>query len=408
MKENNFRQYLKQLISNKLLTTFLITFIFCLMICVKDSSALSIGVSPVSIEFGNMLRSGYAERSVTISTSDARNLTGHFVKLGEIADWIRIGENIDSIVLSNSNPYSLKIIAEPPSDAANGVYKGEVRFVTDSVIAPEGTTGSAVKASVTITITIQIIDKQIVECSYGTSTINDAEIDTPLQIIWLTRNGGNVRFQPKIQVDIWDRDKINLLLSKEFIGSDVLPTTEKTFTQRISTEKLAIGQYWVVFNIKECDYSYTSTFDILEKGSISDKGSLISVSAPPWVYAGDIVPIKARFTNSGTRTVTAKFKGDVKQDDKIIQLLESDEISALPQETLDLTVFFQPKTEGTYVVNGKIFYNKKITFEKSTIINAQKKKFSINYSSVILLLVYTFILIAIIFLIRKIKKSKKS
>ena len=58
-------------------------------------------------------------------------------------------------------------------------------------------------------------------------------------------------------------------------------------------------------------------------------------------------------------------------------------------------------------MNGHVMYNSKITYDKSTIINVQPKKFSMTFGNAILVIVYLIIAAAIIFLIRKIQKAKK-
>jgi len=382
--------------------------IIAMLILVADNaSAVSVGLSPARIDFNGVLRGGYAERNVRISTSDPIELTGNFEVFGEIEEWLRLDPNEKTISFSSSNPYLLKVIVEPPPDAANGVYSGEIRIITDAVVDPTGSVGASVRASVTLQIFVTVTDQQVYDCTAGGAAIKDSELDTPLIFEWLVRNNGNVRTSPKVSIDIWDREKENLYISREYTSGEVLPTTERTFTQKLSSERLGLGQYWAYIKIKDCDFDTITTFDILEKGAISDRGELLGVDAPPWVYVDDIVPIKAKFVSGSLRDVRAKFKGDIRLDDKIVQLIDSEETIVTPGQQADLTTFFTPKSEGKYVVNGHVMYNSKITYDKSTIINVQPKKFSMTFGNAILVIVYLIIAAAIIFLIRKIQKAKK-
>ncbi|KHO45597.1 MAG: hypothetical protein QS98_C0009G0006 [archaeon GW2011_AR3] len=373
----------------------------------SPSSALSIGVTPANIDFNDMLRGGYAEKNVRISTSDARNITGHISKFGDIADWLRIEPDPESLSFSSSAPYTMKVVVEPPVDAANGVYTGEIRILTDSAGAGEGTVGSQVRASVSLEVTVRITDVELKACSAGAASLDDTEIGLPLSLEWLVRNTGNVRIAPRITIDIWDKDKQSLIASREYESAEILPTTEQGFNRKFSSEGMAVGQYWANMAIQDCDYSGLTTFDIVEKGVISDKGEILAVEAASYVYSGDIVPVTAKFMNRGIRAVTAKFKGDIRLDNKIVQLIESEVVLVEPGETVGLTSFFTPEKTGKYSVSGHVVYNNKLTFEKSTIINVNPKQKTLTIGTALLVALYLAIIITIIFLIRKIRNARK-
>ena len=46
-----------------------------------------------------------------------------------------------------------------------------------------------------------------------------------------------------------------------------------------------------------------------------------------------------------------------------------DEIEVPSKTTADLISYFTPKDSGRYVISGRVLYNKKLTFEKSSILN---------------------------------------
>lgn len=67
--------------------------------------------------------------------------------------------------------------------------------------------------------------------------------------------------------------------------------------------------------------------------------------------------------------------------------------------------YFTPRKEGKYIVTGMVFYDGKRTFEKSTVINVEKKGFDIGVIRTIL--IYLILLIVIAYLAYKIKKEKR-
>jgi hypothetical protein len=56
----------------------LILIILILAILPSFANAVSIGISPGRVKFDNLLRGGYAERTVKVTTNSADEITGHF------------------------------------------------------------------------------------------------------------------------------------------------------------------------------------------------------------------------------------------------------------------------------------------------------------------------------------------
>jgi hypothetical protein len=122
---------------------------------------------------------------------------------------------------------------------------------------------------------------------------------------------------------------------------------------------------------------------------------------------GEIVEIVGAFSNTGERSVDAKFSGTVSNEEEIVGLLESDTLRVAPGETVKLVTYFTPQKEGRFVVAGRVLYNNKLTFEKGTVINvttAEPK--TANISRWIPILLYILIFALIIFLLSKIRRAR--
>jgi len=387
------------------LKIFMILILFCINLSVIY--AVSIGVSPGRLDFPNMLKAGYAEKLVTVSTNSQTDLVAHFDKEGDIKDWVIFEPYDQYFTLSLNNPYKVKVIIEPPEDAKNGSYRGSIRFVTDRFGTITGRAGGFVKAAVQMNLNVEITGIEIFKCRAGGFIVKDTEVGYPVEFSATIINDGNVRIKPKITVDIWDQYQTNLVLSKEFQDVEILPTVTKIITKEISSERLPIGQYWVDINVGECHGGDLLTFSIVEKGGIVDKGELVHISNKPWAYVGETIEINTLFRNTGVRTVTAHFKGSIRLDDKIIEIIETEEIDVPNGESTSFITYFTPEKPGRYVISGRVIYNKKLTYEKGSVLNVNPVPGEPAKLGIIQLFLYVIIVITIIYLIRLIIKEKR-
>jgi hypothetical protein len=372
------------------------------------AGAVSIGISPGRLRFEGLLREGYAERTITITTGSDDDLFVSFKPQGNIGSWIRFEPNATLISTTRGNPYKLNVIIEPPDDIPTGNYTGSIEFVTEGLGGVSGRAGALIKTAVTLLSDVEVIGEQIVDCRAGAFSFNDAEQDFPFEFSYNVINDGNVRLNPTIKIDFWDQLQEELLFSREIVGDLVLPTTQRTITGSIENP-LAPGQYWTDMQLEECQTGSLNTFSVVEKGGIIDKGVFNTITNKQWAYTDETVEFIAKFSNTGQRSVNARFEGAIRLNDRIVKLIETDEVIVPAGENLDFSIFFVPVDEGRYTLNGRINYNKKLTFEKGTVLNVEfppeteeKKKFSF-----LPLLLYLIILITILFIVRKIMKEKK-
>ncbi|OIO61931.1 hypothetical protein COY26_01395 [Candidatus Woesearchaeota archaeon CG_4_10_14_0_2_um_filter_33_10] len=388
------------IIKNKLILLVL------LAITLPIADAVSIGVSPGNVMFDNMLKGGYAERTVKVTTNSNEDIIARLDVSGEIADWLRLEPDNKTFMLSSAKPYELKLIIETPDDARSDSYSGNIEFIIESFGDISGRAGGFVKPGVRLIISAVVSDKEIRTCNSGAFDFDDIEIGFPLKLSLTVANDGNVRIKPKISFDIWDQNQEKLVMSESFSGSEILPTTQEQITKTFSNN-LEIGQYWANVDVDECGSSSLLTFSVVEKGGIVDNGVFEGITNKPWVYVEEPVEIKATFKNNGPRTVYAKFMGDVKLDNKIVEVIETEEIDVLSQETADFISYFTPDKPGRYVVSGRIIYNRKLSYEKASVINANYPTEIGQGIKFLPLVIYIIIIVTILFLARSIIKTKR-
>ncbi len=386
----------------------ILTIVLMLVILSSLVEAVSIGVSPGRVRFDNMMRGGYAERTLKVSTNSNIEIIARFDVTGDVTEWLSFEPYEKTFSLSSSDPYEFKVIVNVPEDAASDSYSGKISFITDRFGDIEGRAGGFVRAGVMSLVDVIISDDETKSCRAGAFDFDDIEIGFPLVVSLTVFNDGNVRIRPPVSFDIWDQEQKNLIMSGDFISPEILPTTERRVSDTIANS-LDIGQYWANVYTEDCGVSDLLTFSVVEKGGIVDRGVFEQIVNKPWAYVDETVEIDAVFRNEGPRTVYAKFNGDIKLDNKIIEVIETEEIDVPAGETSNFITYFTPITSGRYVINGRVVYNRKLTFEKSSILNVNypeiKRKAVIP--KIIPLMVYLVILITIIFMIRRIMKSKK-
>jgi hypothetical protein len=355
----------------KSVTTLLV--LAAILTFVSTSSAVSVGVSPGIMEFKDLLRGGYSEQEILVSTSGAEELSVSVSARGDIKEWLSFDP--PSFDLEPKSRFSLKAIVQPPEDVANGVYEGVISVVARPDVDVEGT-GVTVGAAAAIRTTIEVTDRETKEFEVMKIMTKDIEEGHPLEIHVVVRNTGNVRVTPRIHVDILDQMKQGVIKSTDYADTELLPTVEGTIIIMIPTDDLKIGQYWArvtVYLDNSLMKEELLTFDLLERGALRIKGALNYVRAGAWAEVGDLVEIDANFVNVGELITLAKARFEIFLNDTLREELFSEELQVGVGETLNLSTTYRPTEPGRYEIKGVVFYSKKLTEEKTTILNVEPR-----------------------------------
>lgn len=384
-------------------------FLFLLVLFIPFADAALLGVNKIDLEYNNVLRSGYAEDYVVVSTGAINNISIYIEAQGDIKDWISFEPKEQPFTMSANNPSVIKVIVQPPSDARVGDYEGLVLISTGPLGQQSGQMGTNVVVAFELKVKVNITDTQILSCGAGGFDIRDIETGFPLEFYSSVSNGGNVRIKPSFQLKIYDQSQKNIVAILNYsYDKEILPT----MTEQISAKfehQFDVGQYWVDINSPACSGGSLMTFSVLEKGGISDLGEFVRLENNAWALTGDIVPINAQFRNRGARVVSAQFKGIVTLDGKITEVLSSDKLDVAPGEMVPLQTFFTPEEVGQYKITGRINYNKKITYEKSSMLNVEqgeevKSESKLNKYYIVLGIIILIILVLLVLIIAKKKR----
>ena len=195
---------------------FILIFVLLSLSLLPLVTSANIGISPASANFTNVMRGGYSERWVTISTDSVDEIEVTLEPFGEIEEWINFDE--ETFKLSKARPYHLKTYIIPPGDMPNGIYTGFLRFTTSAFgESQEGYAVGRIKPSLDLRMDVEVTDAELVSCGVSELTAFSAEQGEDLIIEAKISNHGNVRIYPTILVEIWDQDQLSILTYLEKI-----------------------------------------------------------------------------------------------------------------------------------------------------------------------------------------------
>jgi hypothetical protein len=367
-----------------------------------------IGVSPSVISFNDVLRGGYAERPITISYSGDQQISVNLSAEGEISNWLNFTNN----VFVSKNGFARPIVSvSPPSDMPNGNYTGFI-VISVSSSGTNGQEGKAVSKVISVlrlAINVEVTDRETVTCTASSFFIDSVEKGDNISMHFDVLNSGNIRLKPEINVKIWDPEQNYVIKEVNLRGQEILPTRTQSLNFSIASDGMDPSQYWASVEVPQCYASDTLTFDILEEGALKSNLVLLKIYSMLFGKAGETLPIFIDYQNIGEKQVDAQFRGQIALDGKIVQLLNSDTFTSPINEKDNMTLYFTPQKGGQYVVSGRIFYDKKKTFEENTIINVLANANGWNIFSATIPYTVTLIIIAlIVFLIVKIRREREA
>lgn len=380
--------------------------LFLVAMCSHYTSAESgiFGVSPSNIQFSNVIRGGYAERPIVISYNQDETVKVQLSAEGEIADWFNFTKNV---TVSKSKFAREVVSVSPPSDIPNGNYSGLIVFSV-SREDNSGKDGNAVSTLISVlqmAVTVEVTDRENFACTANNFVINSAEKGDDVSFSIDVLNEGNIRIKPEVKLNLYNQDQSAIVKELTFTGKEMLPTKEQSLNFTFDTSDLDTSQYWAYAEIPACYFSDTQPFDVLEPGALKSNLVLVRMYNSPFGAVGDTLPVVIDYENTGEKDVSAQFKGQITLNGKVVQVLESDPFTSPAGESSNITLYFTPQKAGKYVAAGRIFYDKKRTFESSSVINIITN--GSNLKTFLTIGLYAIILVVIVGLLVAIRRERR-
>jgi hypothetical protein len=375
------------------------------IILLNNVNGANIGISPARLYFEEVLRGGYSEKIVTITVDSEEPIEVSIKPRGDIENWLNFSEEVFNV--SKDNPYQLSLSVTPPLDIPNGNYTGFIKFSTSALGRPiEKHATGLIRTTLDLYLEVEITDIEVRKCRVSNFKVQSVEKGDPIIFLMNIENQGNIRMKPRINIDIWDQEQISVVKSIEYSEQEVIPTKKQETMITVPSNDLEIGQYWAEITSFDCGGSQTLTFDVLEIGALKAEGILSDIITETWMDVDETTDIKVLFKNTGEKAVNAMFRGKINRGEDIIDILESERTLVLIDESKDFIFYFTPREPGKYIVSGRVFYDSKRTYEKSSIINVRRK--GLVFSSFLMPLIYLVLIILISLLLYKIRKEKKA
>ncbi|MFH0861712.1 MAG: hypothetical protein V1875_01660 [Candidatus Altiarchaeota archaeon] len=337
-------------------------------------SAVSIGAGPGIIDFGKMIKGGYAEKVITVSTSGDEDLICKIEYVGDLKDWLSIDKGTEFNLPANSR-IDLKAVLQPDANAANGKYEGGVYINAAPTSTITSGAGLTVGAGIKIKLITEITDEKITAHKLKRVIVSNTEIGYPIKFNTLIQNTGNIETKPELKIDIYDRGG-NLVKTYAQSKDEIAPTVEKAISIEVPSDDLTVGQYTAKLTIGQDEQTFG--FSILDKGTLALKGVLRSLELNKiWVETGETAKITAKVENTGEVPITdAKLNLEIYmidetyQTEKLVKTMVGEEsMNIATGQTAELTAYFSPTDPGRYTIQGTVSYQGKKTLPKATVLN---------------------------------------
>ena len=336
----------------------------CLLAIAPSACAAGIGVSPPTLSYEKVLKGGTAQEQFTIfNSADAEVFYDIRV---EGSDWFSFVPN-PPVKVPAKGSVKVNAIVNPPGDTANGVYNCTVYVEPSEVNVTEGEGAvMGILPAIGITTSIEITGEQILDGNVYKISVENNEIGKPIRFKIGFANTGNVRAEPKIDIDILKEEKAIDTLKK---SDEIIPGEAKEIAVEWTGKD--VGEYGsnvkVTLNgglLSERSFK----FDVLERGALTCKGEIVDVKAPKEVSVDMPAKIEVGFKNTGSVALEAKVKGDVILNRELVEVMESEPVLIDVGKTETLTAYLNPEKPGDYLIDGDVIYEgKKAKMNRITI-----------------------------------------
>jgi hypothetical protein len=371
-----------------------------ILLMVSNASAL--GVSPGTIEFNKMVRGGYGEKTLTVSTAGSEDIVMKLEAAGAIKDWLSFDPMESQIVLPKQSGKAITVKINVPNTARNGEYEGTVVISTlyQGAAGSSDVSGAHFMPGVIVQVKLTIIGEEIMGYDLKSVSVKDTEQNYPVEFNINVENTGNVVVTPKLHIAILDGERKDTGKSLDYAETQVLPTTTKQFSIKMPTKGMDVGAYYGKIT-DDLGHEQTLFFQVLAPGTLAIVGDLTQLSLNKiWVQPQETVKIDAQFQNTGQVFIdSAKLKTEVYQVDPtyntkaLVTVTEGEPLSVAVGATVDLSAYFTPQKAGRYSIEGTVIYSGKSTEVKSSVLNVleEAKNYTLYYlliGAVVLLLVF--------------------
>ncbi len=176
-----------------------------------NSALAGFGISPSGITLKNVLRGTKIEKIIVLSQNNAkRDILISVTPEGDIARWISLERGNKFTYPAGEKQFPVKVWISVPKDVANGVYKGQIRFVGGAAQSCKSGSCSGSNVGIAVgalaSVDVTVTDKEVRSFRVLGLHVDKARANEKLVLALFLENNGNVAIQPDhIVVDIFDK-----------------------------------------------------------------------------------------------------------------------------------------------------------------------------------------------------------
>ena len=363
--------------------------------------ALGIGMAPTEYKITGAFRGGDYERTITVFNPDenANNFT--FKTDGEASEWISfykiedVNTKIKEISIDANRNYPVLIKINIPSDAATGTYNATIYAETVPGGTKGITTGVATKLQASTIISVEVTGEQVMDGVLNSILVENTEIGYPIRVKTVFQNTGNVIAKPKIEIAVIQNNITLNSFTHE--STKVKPTSiEPIIAEWNTTAEIVPGDYKARVNVALDGRTLGSEdvpFKLMPVGTLTRQGNLTSLLIEGEPAIDTVAKVKAIFQNTGQIETPAKFSAEVYKENKMIDILSSDELTVLKNKEIALISYLKITSPGDYLIKGKVIYSGKETPAKEYSFTVPKSTpgFAALYGVLVILIIYSII-----------------
>ncbi|MFB6075702.1 MAG: hypothetical protein ABEK17_01020, partial [Candidatus Aenigmatarchaeota archaeon] len=309
---------------------FCIISVFFLFLSIPLVNAGGLGMGPVKIDMEGIRGRNY-QRLLTIYSTFEDKVKLSLTAEGDCADWVSFYDiedkenSIDEIELFPNSNKKIYARFSVPENVPSKTYTCTL-YAKQSENQEKNTQSFSLR--VKSKINFDVVGDQRLSGKVRTINIMNIEKNRPLQIEVKFENTGNVVAKPYFDIKIMkEGSEVDMFgYQKGEVGPG------KTGTIIIERESLGwpVGNYNAVMDVEldeETVYSRDSLiFEVLETGSITAKGKIKNISYDEAIELDETSKITVQFSNVGEIGFEAKLTGEVYKDNKLVDVLESEEV----------------------------------------------------------------------------------
>jgi len=362
--------------------------VLALLLAIPLVHATALGISPSVITIENAVKGQEYKESLWVSAMSDTNVNAMLNASGNVSGFIHFyyltdtKNEINNVDVPADGQAQLMVVIRIPADTPNGEYDGKISTVLASK-NDNTQTNSAVTMMTSSLVMVKVTGTQTLTGDVRSITANDVESGQPLRIMVEFENTGNVKAQPKIDIQISKNgqavDKITQQNESVDIGGFKIIEVEW------DTEGRGIGNMTANVKVYLDNKLLTSQdvqFKILKSGSVTAQGLIGQVIDPKNPSLQNPSKMEVEFYNKGLIDVKAKIIGEVYVDGKLTDTIDGQEVLVKVSDKQTLSAYFTPKSYGKYVINRSvIFEGQKIDLKPLSFTLQKGKTTSVSTSS---------------------------